>query len=199
MILKTGLLTSLPCCAAGMIIAFLLLRTRTKGAKVHHLPHISTEEEGEKEPLLRGLMRVDWIGALSFMGAGILVLLALNWGSTEKWSETKVIVCWVIGGVLFIGFLVWEYFLENVVDTAANKSKLFVEPMIPVSLFKSVDVCAVQYALFVTGLIMLVMFYFVAIFSVIVNGESANKAGAQLIYFAPGMVCVSVLVLPSEY
>ena len=69
-----------------------------------------------------------------------------------------------------------------------RRSRLFVDPMIPVSLFKSVDVIAVQYATFVTGINMLVMFYFVAIFSTIVNGLSPEKAGGQLIYFAPGMV-----------
>jgi len=36
-------------------------------------------------------------------------------------------------------------------------------------------------------MVMLVMFYFVAIFMIIVTGLSANKAGVQLIYFAPGM------------
>jgi hypothetical protein len=35
---------------------------------------------------------------------------------------------------------------------------------------------------------MLVMFYFVAIFMTIVTGLSPEKAGIQLVYFAPGMV-----------
>lgn len=62
--------------------------------------------------------------------------------------------------------------------------------MIPLEVFRSYDVCAVQYASFVSGMVMLVMFYFVAIFMTIVNGLSAAKAGIQLVYFAPGLVCM---------
>ncbi|THH30779.1 hypothetical protein EUX98_g3402 [Antrodiella citrinella] len=176
---------NLPCAAAAMVIAFVLLRGRTKSAVIRELPDSSNV--GHKESFGRRLFRVDWIGAIMFMGAGILVLLALNWGSSERWSETKVIVSWVIGGVLAIGFVIWEVVLEHIGETSDNSSRLFVDPMIPMSLFRSLDVCVVMYATFVTGVIMLVMFYFVAIFSTIVNGLSPDKAGAQLIYFAPGM------------
>lgn len=64
--------------------------------------------------------------------------------------------------------------------------------MLPLVVFSSVDICIVQYATFVSGMIMLVMFYFVATYLTIVAGYSPTKAGAQLIYFAPGMVSQSV-------
>lgn len=173
-----------------MLIAFFVLRGRTKGANARDLPYLSADNNTERPSILRGLLRVDWIGAILFMGGGILILLALNWGSSEKWNQAKVIASWVVGGVLFIIFVIWEVVLENYSEPSAEtrRSRLFVDPMIPVSLFKSLDVVAVQYATFVTGINMLVMFYFVAIFSTIVNGLSPEKAGSQLIYFAPGMV-----------
>jgi hypothetical protein len=59
--------------------------------------------------------------------------------------------------------------------------------MIPLDVFRSYDVCAVQYASFISGMVMLVMFYFVAIFMTIVVGLSPGQAGVQLVYFAPGM------------
>ena len=62
------------------------------------------------------------------------------------------------------------------------------DPMISLKLFTSLDLCIAQYAIFVSGMVMIVMFYFVAIFFVVVSGLSASKSGAQLIYFAPGMV-----------
>lgn len=188
---------SLPVAAVAMIIAFFILRGRTKGANARDLPYLAAANETKRLPLLRGLLRVDWIGAILFMGAGILVLLALNWGSSEQWDQTKVIVSWVVGGIFFVAFIVWEVVLEKFAESPVGnrRSKLLVDPMIPVSLFKSLDVCIVQYATFVTGLNMLVMFYFVAIFSTIVNGLSPDKAGAQLIYFAPGMVCLHFLSL----
>lgn len=124
------------------------------------------------------------------MGGGILVLLGLNWGSTSGWNATKVVVSFVVGGTLLIVFAAWEYFLERQAHfpTARGSAFLKASPMLPPVIFKSVDICIVQYATFVSGMIMLVMFYFVAIYLTIVSGESATKAGAQLIYFAPGMV-----------
>ncbi|TCD69811.1 hypothetical protein EIP91_006124 [Steccherinum ochraceum] len=182
---------NLPIAGAAMVLAFLTLRNQVKGSTAAELP-------GRREvPFSRRLLQVDWIGATLFTGAGILVLLALNWGSSEKWNSAKVIASWVVGGVLFIAFMIWEYILEYKIDQGyENRSSargIFVDPMIPLSLFRSADVCIVQYATFVTGIIMLVMFYFVAIFATIVKGSSPDKAGAQLIYFAPGMGGGSIL------
>ncbi|KAK7692753.1 hypothetical protein QCA50_004386 [Cerrena zonata] len=44
-----------------------------------------------------------------------------------------------------------------------------------------------MYGVFVSGMIMLVMFYFVAIFMTIVINLPPDQAGVQLLYFAPGM------------
>ena len=170
-----------------MAVCFLILRGRTKGGqKSKRLP---TTAQGE-ETFLDKLIRVDWIGAGLFMAGGILLLLALNWGSNEKWNSAKVIACFVVGGVAIILFMLWEYFLETEqVSSRPSSSRLrATDPMIPLELFKSADICIVMYSTFVNGMVMLVMFYFVAIFFVIVSGLSPTKSGAQLVYFAPGMV-----------
>ena len=62
------------------------------------------------------------------------------------------------------------------------------DTLIPLKVMKNYDVIATSFAAFTSGMVMLVIFYFVAIFMVIVSGLSPVKAGAQLIYFAPGMV-----------
>lgn len=133
---------------------------------------------------------MDWVGAMLFIAGGILLLLALNWGSTDQWNSAKVITCFVIGGILMIVFILWQHFLQGRLNsgTATSSHRLRSEPMIPLAVFRSYDVCAVQYGSFVSGMVMLVMFYFVAIFMTIVNQLSASQAGIQLIYFAPGMV-----------
>lgn len=178
---------SLPCSAVAMAIGFFILRGRTKGSqKLHRLPNAARSEE----TLVDKILRVDWIGASLFMAGGILLLLALNWGSNEKWNSAKVIACFVVGGVAVIFFLLWEYYLETEqVASRPSSSRLrATDPMIPLELFKSLDICIVMYSTYVNGMVMLVMFYFVAIFFVIVTGLSPTKSGAQLIYFAPGMV-----------
>jgi hypothetical protein len=172
-----------------------LLRSMTKpGKPSSRLP----SAPGSRETFLDKFFRIDWIGALLFMGGGILILLALNWGSTGDWDSAKVIASFVVGGLLVIAFLAWEYYIERM-ENGHFTSKMrmnYTEPMIPLELFKSRDVCIVMYATLVAGIITLVMFYFVAIFFIIVSNLSPQKSGAQLIYFAPGMVTsIHVLVV----
>ena len=174
------------------MLAFFLLRTRAKGSQPSkRLPMTAASHE----TFLDKLLRVDWVGAALFMAGGILLLLALNWGSTEGWNQAKVIACFVVGGVAIIAFLLWEYFLEReeVAARPASSRLRATDPMIPLELFKSCDICIVMYGTFVSGMIMLVMFYFVAIFFIIVTGLSPTKSGVQLIYFAPGMVRILIL------
>ncbi|KDQ50921.1 hypothetical protein JAAARDRAFT_41712 [Jaapia argillacea MUCL 33604] len=177
---------NLPTSATAMAVCFLLLRGKTKeGQPSPRLPLPA----GQKETWLDKLLRIDWVGAVLFVGGGILFLLALNWGSTETWSKAKVIVSFVVGALLLIGCLVWQWAMEHQ-DKAVNPSSLrilWADPMIPLVVFNSYDVCASLFACFVSGMVMLVMFYFVAIFMVIVNGLSPTKAGVQLVYFAPGL------------
>jgi hypothetical protein len=139
---------------------------------------------------VQNLLRIDWVGALLFIGGGILVLLGLNWGSTTGWDAARVIVGLVIGGLLFVACILWEYLLERQEKSPNPLSwrVLWADPMIPLDVFRSYDICAVQYASFISGMVMLVMFYFISIFMTIVTGLSATKAGVQLVYFAPGMV-----------
>jgi hypothetical protein len=174
-----------------MVIAFILLRGRAKGSQQsRRLPHVAGHTY---ETFLDKLLRIDWIGVVFFMAGGILLLLALNWGSNQEWGSAKVIVCFVVGGVAIMLFLIWEYLLEregeamSVGRKAASRLRA-TDPMISLELFRSVDTCVVMYGTFVSGMIMLVMFYFVAIFFIIVTGLSPSSSGAQLIYFAPGMV-----------
>lgn len=183
---------SLPCSALAIVIAFFILRNKLKGGEdAGDLPvyqHASNS-------FLSKVARIDWIGAAFFMAGGILLLLALNWGSTQQWKTAKVIACFVVGGVSIIAFVIWEYFLEKKAENPATSFSLALstKPMVPFELFRSFDLVIVMYNTFVSGAIMLVMFYFVAIYMVIVNNESASKAGAQLIYFAPGMVRIIFL------
>ncbi|KZT21059.1 MFS general substrate transporter [Neolentinus lepideus HHB14362 ss-1] len=177
---------NLPACAAAIIICFLLLRKIAhKGKSSEHLPL----QEGKKERRFDKLLRVDWIGTLLFIGGGIPLLLALNWGSTEAWNSAKVIASFVGGGILPIVCGCYELLLAHYRDSSVPPPLrvLWADPFIPMKIFLSYDVCAVLYSNFVQGMVMMVIFYFVAIFMVIVAGKSATNAGVQLIYFAPGM------------
>lgn len=171
-----------------MVLIFLLIRKRIKGGQSpSRLPPTLNEDP---DGYLSKFLRIDWIGTFFFVAGGILILLALNWGSTAEWDTAKVIVSFVVGGLCFVACLVWEYLLERQ-EYTSKPSKLRVlwaEPMIPLDVLRSYDVVAVQYGSFVGGMVMLVMFYFVAIFMTIVLNLSPEQSGVQLVYFAPGMV-----------
>ncbi|KAL0952930.1 hypothetical protein HGRIS_007143 [Hohenbuehelia grisea] len=179
---------NLPCCVVSMILTFFLIRKKLKGRQGKSLP-TNTEDDPINESLAMRLLRIDWIGAALFVAAGILILLALNWGSNQGWDSAKVIACFVIGGMLLAICIFWEHVLgrERLVFSGFVEKLKLAEPMIPLSIFRSYDVCAVLAASFVSGMVMLVMLYFVAIFMTIVTGLSPEKAGVQLVYFAPGM------------
>lgn len=173
-----------------MVLSFFILRRRTKGSQPRHNV-INSEEapSNQKETFFEKFMRIDTVGAFLFMAAGITLLLALNWGSVGDWSSPRVIACFVVAGVCYIAWVLWEYLLER--KAAAGKTSrnplMNTDPMIPMQVFTSFDVCAVQFAIFTSGMVMLVMFYFISIFFAIVGGLTGTRSGAQLLFFAPGL------------
>ncbi|EJF62733.1 MFS general substrate transporter [Dichomitus squalens LYAD-421 SS1] len=181
---------NLPCCAVAIVLCFIILRGRTKGSQPRHNPLNQDEfTSAEDETFFTKFMRIDWVGALLFMGGGVTVLLALNWGSTGEWSSARVIACFIVSGVMYVAWVAWEYVLERKAEVGrvSRNPLMNTDPMIPLALFTSFDLCVSQYAIFVSGLVMLVMFYFVAIFFTIVGGLSGTGAGTQLLYFVPGL------------
>ncbi|PVF95953.1 MFS general substrate transporter [Serendipita vermifera] len=226
---------NLPVAAVSMIIMHLLLPSITKGPQPSQRlkrlpPAVSDSFRHEVEPksgFLGSLSRIDFIGAFLFVACGILILLGLNWGSTESWDDIKVIVCLAVGGALLLIFIVWEYVVDHSLDhllyvhlnrrdveyaqqgySAQQKLGLrsrfarfspafthFTDPMVPMNMFRSYDIVATNFASMCGGMVMLGIFYFVAIFYVIVNGQDAVNAGVQLLYFAPGIGIGAVVAI----
>ncbi|TDL15810.1 MFS general substrate transporter [Rickenella mellea] len=200
---------NLPCAVVSMILIFALLRKRTKGPQAPRRAKQSfgATEEAKTEAAvdttspspthIDKLLQVDWVGATCFITGGILLLLGLNWGSEGSWNRPHTIVSLVIGGLLILSCLFWEWLLERAqLATSVSPSRaLEADPMIPFAVLKSYDVCATQLAAFTSGMVMLVIFYFIAIFMVIVNGLTAVEAGVQLVYFAPGMGIGTIIAI----
>ncbi|KAG8935917.1 hypothetical protein FRC03_000609 [Tulasnella sp. 419] len=205
---------NLPACVLSSLL-LLLIRDITKGPQPlqrlqlpESLPVVSNNEASSPrtQTLIQKLLRIDWIACIVFVGGGILVLLALSWGSTERWDSVKVIVSFVVGGILLIILVLWELLLQRYDDFVAAELEgrtretslprwlsvsprwlSLTDPMIPMNIFKSYDVCATSFAALASGMVMFSVFYFLAIYFSIVRGYTATKAGVQLIYFSPGM------------
>jgi hypothetical protein len=217
---------NLPCCALSMILIFLFLRKGTKGPqpprRLSYLPTELSEEllsRAEKNgSFISNFLRIDTIGVFLFITCGILILLGLSWGSTERWDEARVIISFVVGGVLLLLFIGWEWMVEHSTDHLvrefegrrrdheegdssapepglrqgmarfAPKWAYITDAMIPMNMFRSYDVVATNFAAMVSGMIMLGIFYFVSVQYVIVQDKSPTNSGIGLLYFAPGMV-----------
>ncbi|KAH0836911.1 major facilitator superfamily domain-containing protein [Lanmaoa asiatica] len=177
---------NLPICVVSIVLCHLLLRKKVKGGQPSGR---LVENYAGQETFFHKLLRIDWIGTFLFIAGGILVLLALNWGSTDSWSSVRVILSWVLGPLLIITCLLWEHVLERQLlrITPSRHKALNCDPMLPLEIFRSYNVCVVMYGSFVSGMVMLVMFYFVSIFMTIVVGKNPAEAGIQLVYFAPGV------------
>ena len=210
---------SLPAAFLGIFIIFFLLRKKLVGARPSARKRkrdLSDLGTGRKARLTSKLLAIDFVGATLFIGGSILLLLGLNWGSTTSspsgsstsgWSTPRVIILLAVGGAVILIMVLWEFLIERYDQPgrSAPLSVLDAEPLIPAQLVSNWDTIICQYVSFTSGMVMFVMFYFVAIFFTvsgpsrdadtvidlfpqIVSGQSAKKAGGQLVYFAPGMV-----------
>lgn len=224
---------NLPICAGSMILMALLLPKISKGPQPPQRlkslpPHLhQTFWSQAGTGIFRDLLRLDLVGAAIFIVLGILILLGLNWGSTERWDQARVIVCLSVGVFLLIVFIIWEYLVDHSMDhltcpekilgndmelqriageetsqegalskklglrvrisRATPKFTRITDPILPMNMFTSFDFVATNLATLSSGMVMLGIFYFVAIFFVVVAGKDSASSGAQLLYFAPGI------------
>lgn len=172
---------SLPCTAASIVLAFVLLRGYVKPAQVRHVVKDSSDNPDytTQESMLSKFQRVDVLGALLFISGGILILLGLNWGSTTVWNDARVIATLVVGSLLAVTFVFWEWFAELPLNDEQDRdnsngaekveaeryspllrrfrpSWFRPETMIPLEVFKNYDICVTQFAAFASGMVMLV-------------------------------------------
>jgi hypothetical protein len=184
---------NLPCTALAIILCYLFLPENTRGAqKSDALP----SDGGRVETWLSKLVLIDWVGTFLFCIGGVLVLLALNWGPSDNWKSTRVIASSILGGFSLVLCMAWEVILERKRLSPACMTGIYqAQPMLPIAMFSSFDICVTQYAAFVTGIVLFVMFYFIAIFATIVTGLPAAQAGIQLLYLSPGLVLGSLVAI----
>lgn len=175
---------SLPCAAFAMVLCYLLLRSRVRDA----MSFDDLSSASQTDTWISKLVYMDWIATFLFVSGGILILLALNWGPDDNWKSMRTIMNLVIGAILVSLCIAWEIILERKRGSTTGVSGVFrAYPMIPLEMFTSVDMCVVQFGSFASGIVVMVMFYFVPIFMTIVTGLPASQAGIRLLYFIPGL------------
>ncbi|KAF8334317.1 major facilitator superfamily domain-containing protein [Cantharellus anzutake] len=179
--------------------------------------------KSNKHKFLVQLSEVDWIGSFVFVSALLLILLGLNWGSTQEWNQGKVIVTLVTGGMLVLAFLAWELYLgryevivnaDGTIRSSLNPDSSIVSGehvlpkkpsclvthtvrMLPLHIFEAYNVAAISIACLAGGMLMFGCLYVIAIYFNIAVGYSSARAGTQLVWFNTGLgpgFCLSMAI-----
>ncbi|EAQ83590.1 hypothetical protein CHGG_09994 [Chaetomium globosum CBS 148.51] len=190
---------NLPVAVVGIALVVVLLRGRLIGALA--IEEVTgrgwgAEEDGYRgrkrdpgTPLGRFLARlatVDFGGQLLFLwGLGLLVL-GFTWaGSTYAWDSAAVLVTLVVGAVLTVAWLVYEWAM--VPGRVMSRVFPMQTAMMPWQLLMQKDVGLMMGINFANGAAMFAIMYYMDLYFTLVLGHGASEAGIALLYFLPGL------------
>jgi len=123
-----------------------------------------------KTPLFKGLLSIDWIGALTIIAATVMFLFGLQVGGvTVPWKSATVICLLAFGLVTYIIFAVSQKFAKY--------------PVMPYRIFSSLSNVAVLLVVFFHGLGFIGVSYFLPVYFQIVLHASPVQSG---IWFLAG-------------
>nr|QSQ85907.1 transporter [Preussia typharum] len=122
-----------------------------------------------KTPMLAGLKSIDWIGSTLIIGAALMILLGLDFGSiTFPWSSATVI-CLIVFGVVTIAIFV------------VNEWKYAKNPVIPLRLFTNRATVAAYIVWALNFYVLIGLSYYLPLYSQSVHGANALTSGVHLI------------------
>ncbi|KAH7317516.1 major facilitator superfamily domain-containing protein [Rhizoctonia solani] len=115
------------------------------------------------------LKKVDFIGSfLVLVGTGAIIL-GLTWGGTEyPWVSVPVLVPLVLGGLIAITFVVWEWKFAEL-------------PLIPMYIFRYKMVIGATLTYFLNGYGMYVQIFYLPTFYQLAYGYSAIRSASLLL------------------
>ena len=177
---------NLPIAVVSIVVVVLLLRNELLGPQP--LPELAggrdtTTHRGRFVARIRTL---DFGGQLLFLWGLGLVILALTWGgSSFSWSSAHVLAPLVIGIVLTIVWVVYEFLMAP--GRAVSRVFPTQRAMMPWELLSQRDVGLLFWINFSIGTAMFANLYFMDLYFSLVEGNSSSKAGVSLLYFLPGL------------
>ncbi|KAM4054579.1 major facilitator superfamily protein [Hirsutella rhossiliensis] len=115
------------------------------------------------------LKAVDFVGIFLAFAGMTVVILGLTWGGREyDWNSAHVIATLVVGSVVSVAFVVWQW-----------KGPKY--PLVPLHIFKSKIVNGACLTMAINGWNFVMQVYYVPTFYQLVYGYSATKSGALLL------------------
>ncbi|KAF2092062.1 putative MFS drug transporter [Saccharata proteae CBS 121410] len=112
---------------------------------------------------------IDFFGAFLALGGSCVLVLALTWaGGDYDWDSAHVIAGFVVGILVCICFILWQWKGTKV-------------PLVPLHIFKQKVVNGACITMFINGWNFVVQVYYIPTFYQLVYGYSATKSGAMLL------------------
>ncbi|KAF6841323.1 major facilitator superfamily transporter [Colletotrichum musicola] len=176
---------NLPIAFASMLLIYFILRSELLGPQP--LAQLDeTTETGRRTTFVKRLKTIDIGGQFLFLFGFGLLILGLSWaGATYSWTSPAVLVTIILGAIISVSFVVWEYHMSP--GKALARMFPSQKPMIPWELVRNRDIGLLFYTSFATGMAMYSVLYFCNIYFTMVKLWSADESGVQLLYFTPGL------------
>ncbi|KAJ5810371.1 uncharacterized protein N7503_002589 [Penicillium pulvis] len=112
---------------------------------------------------------IDFVGVVLALGGTAVFFLGLNWGGNDySWSSPHVIASLVVGFVVVVVFVLWQW-------------KGAAVPLIPLHIFRARIVNGCTLTTFIAGWNSMVQLYYIPTFFQLVYNYSTVKAAAMLI------------------
>jgi MFS family permease len=143
---------NIPLGLIGMVGTHFLLRSELLGPK----PIIRSDgmEDDRPATFLRRVATIDVGGQFFFLFGMGLLILAVTWGgSYYSWTDVKVLAPLIVGGILLVSFMIWEYFMAPG-NYLANRFP-YRKAMIPLSVLTTRNAGIIIYLNYITGMGML--------------------------------------------
>jgi MFS family permease len=129
--------------------------------------------------LAEKLKKIDIIGLLIFIPSIASLLLALEWGgSTYPWNNARIIVLFVLFGILGILFIAFEY-------------RRGIEATLPVHIITQRSVAAATWNAFCNGATFFLLTYYIPFWQQVIRNVSAASSGISLLPFVLGVVVMA--------
>ncbi|GJC98648.1 MFS drug [Colletotrichum higginsianum] len=132
-----------------------------------------------RTPLVKGLATIDWLGALIFTGATLMLLLGLQFGGVRDPWGSPTVVCLLVFGAAGYGVFV-------LVERSARY------PLMPGSLFRNRSVVACYAADFCHGLGFAAVAFFLPLYFQAVLGAGPLQSGVWLLATALPLAACTV-------
>ncbi|KUI54463.1 hypothetical protein VP1G_01841 [Cytospora mali] len=180
---------NLPVAAVAVLLVVVFLRKELLGPQP--LPELEGRGRGglpggRRARFVARLWTVDFVGQLLFLfGLGLLIL-AFTWaGGTYSWGSAAVLAPLVIGAVLSVAWIFYEYSMAS----PHMMSRVFPlqRAMVPWELIAKRDISLLFFVNFGLGVAMFAVMYFMDLYFALVEDQSASQAGTALLYYLPGL------------